>query len=278
MLVLPGQLSATCTFISFYTRSFHALQALHDKLGDFKPTIRDCFDETVSWLFSSQRNVSITQHWWTFENKHLAFFSLNWTGESVSQKIPSICRPYWAIFAFQAVCLLFAKEFSKQSIIFEISKLNWCKRLTKNKLVTIFCNSCFFWHSFLTCLDHTWEFLAFQAVGLFFSKELSQQSAFFGISKQAFGIVFAKPYWCKRLTKNKHATHFFHTSFSNIWQVFLTFLDRTLAFLAFQAVGLFFPKELSQLSAFFVISKQSIWHFLRLVKAPHQKQTCDTFL
>ena len=168
------------------------------------------------------------------------------------------------------MCLLFAKEFSKQSIILEISKLNWCKRLTKNKLVTIFRNSCFFYH--------TWEFLAFQAVGLFFSKELSQQSAIFGISKQAFGIVFAKPYWCKRLTKNKHATHFFNTSFSNIWQVFLTFFYRTLAFLAFQAVGLFFPKELSQQSAFFVISKQSIWHFLRLVKGPHQKQTCDTFL
>ena len=41
-------------------------------------------------------------------------------------------------FAFQAVCLLFAKEFSKQSIIFEISKLYWCKRSPKTNLSQVF--------------------------------------------------------------------------------------------------------------------------------------------
>ena len=97
-------------------------------------------------------------------------------------------------------------------------KLNWWERLIKKKLVTSFSNMS---QIFLAFVDHIWEFLALQAVCLFLPKELSQQSVFFDIAKQPFGIVFATLYWCKRLTRNKLVTNVCNSCFIKMSHIFL---------------------------------------------------------
>ena len=95
---------------------------------------------------------------------------------------------------------------------------------------------------------------------------MSQQSVFFVISKQAFGIVFAKLYWCKCLTKKKQVP--------NWWKTWMT---PEIYIFHLRTDGLYLPNLIiHELPV--AHSKTSIWwHFVivyadtLVVKAPHQK-------